>query len=165
MPFVKGQSGNPKGRAPKLETLYAREMAQARANFGHALVPVSNHAIDLATGVYCFALLDMKTGAYKPPPADADPAVLLALGEPLVRVYRTPPDLAAITLVIERIMGKVPVPVDVKMERAISQVKADHALIARVLQEHVPPDALGPVVAELERVARHRESQTGLVTA
>ena len=163
MTFQKGQSGNPKGRTPSIKTGFEREGAEAIAVFGGGVVAVARHAMDLASGVYAFAVLDLKTGKYKPPPDDADPETLLALGEPLVRVYRQPPDLGAITLVIERILGKVPQPVDVKLERAITQVRLDHAIIARVLQEHVPPDCLGPVVAELERIARHREGQAGLI--
>lgn len=151
------------GRKPTVRNGFEEEERKARAAFGAGLVSAAEHAVDLATGAYCFAVLDLKTGKYKPPPDDFAPETLLQLGEPLVRVYRQPPDLGAITLVVERIMGKVPQPVDVKMELALRQVFSDYALLARILQEHVPAEALGPIAAELERIGRHREGQAGLL--
>lgn len=165
MGWAKGQSGNPAGRKPGPRTIYKREVDSAMRTMADALPDTTASLIDLARGVRVVQVLDGGTGTWKAlPPAQGgvlgrEPLVLQAmLDSGTARVYISPPDLDAIRVLHERIMGKAPTHTELAMKPRFDQLVADHAALAEVITRHVPQEYLGPVVAFLERVARRDEA-------
>jgi hypothetical protein len=83
MPFVKGQSGNPKGRTPKAEK-FAGQIAKAEGRIAKNLVRYIENMEALADGVFVEEIDE--TGKRT--------------------IYQRPPDRAANEYLINRVMGK-----------------------------------------------------------
>jgi hypothetical protein len=163
MTFVKGQSGNPRGKALQAETRYKRQIAAARDHFADGLFDATEAAMDLARGCYVVLLRDERARRWVKPPSVEAVEDAIELAPHTVRVYQQPPDLGAIQLVWERVAGKVPQPHEHEVRQLILQITEDHATIAEIIRRHVPPESLAPVVDELERLARRRQAAAGLL--
>jgi hypothetical protein len=81
-----------------------------------------------------------------------------SLGTGLIRVYREPPSIKAIEIMFDRLMGKVPQPVDITVRQAVAEVTDAQAILMRVIEEHVPSEYLAPIREELDRVAQHHSA-------
>lgn len=167
MPFKKGQSGNPAGKAPKPKTLYVNEIRAATATMAGALQESTNGLVDKARGLHVLMIRNI-AGFWQMPGGDVarklteDPAYLASLFEAgAARVYVQEPDLDAIKVLHDRVMGKVPTMIEMQVKKSAEQIQMDHATLARVIQEHVPSEYLDPVIAELERIARRSEARQG----
>ena len=153
------------GRKPAEQGLYKREVASARAIMGHALENLTSVLVDRGRGLFVLMALNNQGAWEMLPEGQArrvaeDPDYLASLLQANVaRVFTLPPDRAAIALVMDRIMGKVPTVIELEYKRKFDALQSDHALIARVIREHVPDEYLAPVLAELERISRHRAAE------
>lgn len=169
MAFQKGQSGNPKGRPPKPATIYHRQVGASLKAMAEALEVATDALVDKAHGIRLLQVIDV-TGTYRALPLEVarqvvnEPAMIEAsLATKQARIYAYPPDLDAIKTLMDRIMGKVPTVVEIDLRARLEQTQADHALLARVIREHVPDQYLGPVIAEVERIARRRAADEAAV--
>jgi len=148
------------GRKPNAVT-YKREIAKATDIMGRMLPEAAQATNDLALGAYVLMTFDPRTGQWVR--AQSQAVADLAIDSGMFRVYREPPDIKAITIMFERVMGKVPQPIDVRHQIAIQQVTEAQTILMRVLEEHVPAEYLAPVRAELARVADlHSEARTAV---
>lgn len=147
------------GRKPNAVT-YKREIAKATDILGRMLPEAAEATKDLALGAYVLMTFDPHTGQWVR--AKSETVATLAVDSGMFRVYRELPDIKAITIMFERVMGKVPQPIDVRHQIAIEQVTQAQAILMRVLEEHVPAECLAPIRAELARVA---ELHSGARTA
>lgn len=100
MVFVKGQSGNPKGR-PNRKNAHARPIAQAEKRIADRLPSLIDKMFELAEGV----MVEEQTMAG---------AV----------VYQRPPDRTAIQYLADRIMGKPTEKLDAEVHGSFEVVKA-----------------------------------------
>ena len=165
MPFAKGQSGNSRGRPEAPVAQYRRQIKAAKQLMADALVETTTAVCDAATGLWTL-LIPGPLGvgwvrATTPEQIDA----ALAGGERFYRIYQQDPDLAACGVVMDRIMGKVPQPIDVEVRQVLEHATADQDTLACILQEHVPAEYLAPVLDELRRVRAHRRRAVAVLAA
>jgi hypothetical protein len=162
---VKGRSGSggprpnsgPKPKAVK----YKRQIAKATDVMGRMLPEAADAVADLARGAYVILIHDPQTKQWIKP--SSQKMVNTAIDMGVYRIYQELPDVRAIQIVFERLMGKVPQPVDITMREAISDVTESQAILMRVIEEHVPDEYLAPIRAELERVADlHSRARTAI---
>jgi hypothetical protein len=163
MTFVKGQSGNPRGKALQAETRYKRQIAAARDHFADGLRDATAAAMDLARGCYVVLLRDERSRKWVKPPSVEAVEHAIELAPHTVRVYRQPPDLGAIQLVWERVAGKVPQPHEHEVRQLIVAITEDHAALAEIIRRHIPAEYLAPVAAELERLEERRRGAAVLL--
>lgn len=163
MPFVKGQSGNPDGRPPSRQTEYRREIRKARQLFADGLFEVSESAMDLARGCYVVLMRDERARKWVKPPSLEAVEQAIELAPHTIRVYQQPPDLGAVQLVWERVAGKVPQRHEHEIRQLIVAITEDHATLARLIRDAVPPESLPAVVEELDRLESRRALAAGLV--
>lgn len=142
--------------------LYRREVADSIKKLAGGLDAATEALIDKAHGIRLLQIIDI-TGSFRALPEDVarnvadDNALLTAsIVSGQARIYAYPPDLDAIKVLMDRVMGKVPTIVELDVKQRLEQTQHDHATLARVIKEHVPDEYLTPVVAELERIARRR---------
>jgi hypothetical protein len=151
--------GTPRGRPPGPTTRFRREIAACEGLMAGALQDSTEALIDLARGVRVLHVID---AAGQPQLLPPDKARLLASQPEVVdaglrtgqlRVYALPPDLMAIRVLHERLMGKAPTQTELTILPAVERVQLDHALLAKVITDHVPDEYLAPVLTELRRLA------------
>lgn len=162
MTFVKGQSGNTRGRPPSTLGQFKREIAAANQLMAANLAPVTQALVDEARGKYVL-MIQTELG-WQRVTGEAQANDALDTGYP-VRVYLTDPDVRAGLEVMRRIMGEVPQQINHDVRHVIEQTVEDQALLVRVLEEHVPAEYLAPVLAELRRVREHHREAAQLVRA
>lgn len=147
------------GQPPK-EIKYKTKIAKATDIMGRLLPEAAQAVTDLATGAYVL-MVQNKKGEWVKPPNEQIAKMSIEYG--MYRVYREPPDVKAIAIMFERLMGKVPQPVDVTVRQAITSVTESQRILMRVIEEHVPDEYLVPIRAELERVAQlHNEAHAAI---
>lgn len=147
------------GRKPNAEK-YKRQIAKATDTMGRMLPEAAAATVDLATGIFVLMTLDTRSGEWVK--AKTEAVANAAIDAGLFRVYREPPDIRAIGIMFDRLMGKVAQPIDVRHQLAIENVTEAQQILMRVLEEHVPGEYLAPIRAELARVA---ELHSGARTA
>lgn len=152
-------TGNPTGRPPGPRLRFKREVAACELLLAGALEETSEALVDLAKGLRVLQIIDGQ-GGYRALPAERARALVLddrvvdaGLRSGQLRVYALPPDLSAIAMLHDRIMGKVPTQTELALKPALERVQLDHAILAKALVEHVPVQYLTPIIAELERLA------------
>jgi hypothetical protein len=162
-------TGRPNGRPPKPATIYHRQVGASLRSMAEALEDATDGLVDKARGIRLLQVIDI-TGHYRALPegrarelATQPEVVEAALVTGQARIYAYPPDLDAIKTLMDRIMGKVPTVVEIDLRARLEQTQADHTLLARVIREHVPDQYLGPVLAEVERIARRRAADEAAV--
>lgn len=162
-------TGNPRGRPPKPATVYHKQVGASLRSMAEALEEATDALVDKAHGIRLVQIIDV-TGSFRALPLDVarqvvnEPAMLEAsIVSGQARIYAYPPDLDAIKTLMDRIMGKVPTVVEIDLRARLEQTQADHTLLARVIREHVPDQYLGPVIAEVERIARRRATDEAAV--
>lgn len=128
---------------------------------GRMLPEAAQATVDLATGAYYLLVYNPRTKSYEKPRTQkiADDSVEAGL----IKVYRELPNVKAIEIMFERLMGKVPQPVDITVRQAVSDVTEAQAILMRVIEEHVPSEYLAPIREELDRVAEHHHSARAAV--
>lgn len=156
-------TGNPTGRPPQARARFKREVAASEQLMAGALEETTEALVDLAKGLRVLQIID-GNGGYRALPADRARALVLddrvvdaGLRSGQLRVYAIAPDLTAIALLHDRIMGKVPTHSELALKPALALVQADHAALAKALVEHVPVEYLTPIAAVLERLLAGRE--------
>lgn len=158
-----GRKGGPQpgsGRPPN-EVKYKTKISKATDIMGRMLPEAAQATTDLATGAYVVMVMDRHGEFHKPTARQLDAA--LSAGPQYIRVYRELPDVRAIQIMFERLMGKVPQPLDIRVQQAVSDVMETQSILLRLLEEHVPAEYLAPIRAELGRVAElHRDARTAV---
>lgn len=159
---IKKQRGGarPGAGQPPNAVKYKAKIAKATDIMGRMLPEAAAAVTDLATGAYVL-LIQNKKGEWIKPPNDAIASMSIDYG--LHKVYRELPDIRAIMVMFERLMGKVTQPVDVTVRQAVSEVTEAQAILMRVIEEHVPSEYLAPIREELERVAQHHSNARAAV--
>lgn len=150
-----GPRKNQIGRPPN-EVKYKGRIAKATDIMGRMLPEAAEATVDLATGAYVLLVYNPRTAQYEKPRTQAITEAAVDAG--LIRVYRELPDIRAIQVMFERLMGKVPQPVDVTVRQAVTDILDAQAILMRVIEEHVPAEYLPQIRAELERVVRHHSA-------
>lgn len=162
MAGAKGRSGGTRpgaGRPPNA-IKYQRQIAKATDVMGRMLPAAAQATVDLAGGAYVLLVLDEEGELRK---ARSQYEFDRAVEDGRFRVYRELPDVKAIQIMFERLMGKVPQPIDVRYQQALDDVVQTQAILMRLLEEHVPAEALTIIRAELGRVAElHRDARAAL---
>lgn len=148
------------GQPPNAQK-YKRQIAKATDTMGRMLPEAAAATVDLATGAYYLLVYNPRTKNYEKPRTEeiADSSVEAGL----IKVYRELPNIKAIEVMFERLMGKVPQPVDVTVRQAVADVMEAQEILMRVIEEHVPAEYLPQIRAELDRVARHHSNARAAV--
>lgn len=161
-----GQPGRSGGARPNsgpkpYAVKYKRQIAKTADIMGRMLPEAAQATVDLATGAYVVLIADRHGNYHKPTEKQLDAA--LDAGGVYLRVYRELPDVRAIQIMFERLMGKVPQPLDIRVQQAVDDVMQTQAILLRLLEEHVPSEYLAPIRDELGRVAElHRDARTAV---
>lgn len=157
-----GKGGARPNSGPKPnEVKYKRQIAKATDIFGRMLPEAAEATKDLALGAYVLMTFDRNTGQWVR--AKSETVANLAVDSGMFRVYRELPDIKAISIMFERVAGKVPQPIDHRHQVAILHVTEAQSILMRVLEEHVPAEYLAVVRAELARVAElHSDARTAV---
>jgi hypothetical protein len=118
----RGGLRSPAGGRPPNEVKYKAKISKATDIMGRMLPEAAAATVDLATGAYYMMVWNGRTKQYEKPRTKemADRAV--EAGGELYRVYREMPDIRAVQVMFERLMGKVPQPVDITVKQAVSEV-------------------------------------------
>lgn len=160
-------TGRPRGRPPKPSTRFAEQVRESMQRQADALLDVTDALIDRARGIRIFQVRDL-VGIWREPSGEQAQALLAddnmvqaLLMSGAARIYAKEPDLDAGKVVMDRIMGKVPTVVELHLRKRVEQLNADHALIAKVIREHVPDEYLGTLIPELERIAGRSQAAAG----
>lgn len=152
-------TGKPTGRPPGVRTQFKREIDAAQRLFADGLTDVAAALLAEARGKY---ILMCQTELGWERIKDEDTAAI-AIRAGMVRVYLTDPDVRAGLEVLRRVMGEVPQQVNHDVRHMIEATVEDQATLVRILEEHVPPEYLAPVLAELRRVREHHRAAAGLL--
>lgn len=163
MPFVKGQSGNPRGPAIQAETRYKRQIQESRDHFADGLLDATEAAMDLARGAYVVLLRDERSRKWVKPPSVEAVEHAIELAPHTVRVYQQPPDLGAIQLVWERVAGKVPQPHEHEVRQLILQITEDHSAVAEIIRRYIPAEHLPALRADLDELDERRRGALSLL--
>lgn len=134
---------------------YKRQIAKTAEIMGKALPEAAQATVDLAKGAYYLMVWNGRTKQYEKPRDQRIADSCVEIGGDMIRVYRELPSIKAIEVIFDRLMGKVPQPVDITIRQAIAEVTEVQALLVRVIEEHVPSEYLTPIREELDRVAEH----------
>lgn len=156
------------GRKPTDLGRYRREILAAKDKLGDQIVALTDKVLDRAHGLHVLLAVDDKGNALPLDDASAkrvaeDPAFLAKLlAENVVRVYTRPPDLAAIQIAYERIMGKVPQQVNIEVKQTIQRIIEDQETLVRLLEQHVPQESLAPLLESLRRIRGDHRAASGI---
>lgn len=151
----RGGLRSPAGGRPPNEVKYRTKIAKATDIMGRMLPEAAEATVDLATGAYVLLIQNRKGEWIKPPSQNiAERSVEYGL----FRVYRELPNIKAIEIMFERLMGKVAQPVDITVRQAVADVTEAQAILMRVIEEHVPSEYLSSIREELDRVAQHHSN-------
>lgn len=160
---IKKQRGGarPGAGQPRNEVKYKAKIAKATDIMGRMLPEAAAATTDLATGAYVLMVYNTKTKKWEKPRTLEIAEKSIDAG--MFRVYQELPDIRAILVMFERLMGKVPQPVDITVRQAVQEVTEAQSILMRVIEEHVPDEYLAPIRFELERVAQHHsEARTAV---
>lgn len=168
-----GQPGR-SGRKPTDLGRYRKEILATKDKMGAELVALTDKLLDRAHGLHVLMAREVneRSGEESLEPLDEasarrcaeDPAFLADLvARGAVRVYTRPPDMAAILVAYERIMGKVPQQVNVEVKQTIQRIIDDQETLVRILEEHVPDEALGPILESLRRIRGDHRAASGIL--
>lgn len=144
------------GRKPTIAAQYKNEIVAARQHMANGLVKTAENITEAAKGSFVLLIRGPLGVGWVRATTDEQIDAALAGGEPFYRIARQDPDLRAAALVFDRIMGKVPIPIDVELRHVIEEATAGQDAIARILQEHIPSEYLAPVHEHLERIQGNR---------
>lgn len=137
---------------------YKAKIAKATDIMGRMLPEAATATVDLATGVYVLLVYNGKTKKWEKP-RTLDIAQK-AVDSGFFRVYQEMPNPKAIEIMFERLMGKVPQPVDITVRKAIDHVIDVQSRIMRIIEEHVPDETLAIIRDDIERMAElHQDAR------
>jgi hypothetical protein len=157
----RGGLREPVGGRPRNEVKYKGKIAKATDIMGRMLPEAAAATTDLAKGAYIVMVYNAKAKRWEKPRTLDIAEKSIDAG--LFRIYQELPDIRAIMVMFERLMGKVPQPVDITVRQAVQEVTEAQAILMRVIEEHVPEEHLAPIRLELERVAQHHsEARTAV---
>lgn len=146
----------PRAGRPPNEVKYKTKISKATDIMGRMLPEAAQATVDLATGAYVLLVFNSKKAAWEKPANMRVAQAAVDMGH--FRVYQELPSMRAVEVMFERLMGKVPQPVDITVRQAVSEVTEAQAILLRVIEEHVPSEYLTPIREELERVAQHHSN-------
>lgn len=148
------------GRKPTVVGRFRKEIAAANRLMADNLHGATQGLVDAARGKYVL-LIQTEFGwqRVKDEKAATD---AIDSGYP-VRVYLEDPDIRAGLEVLRRIMGEVPQQINHETRHIIEQSVEDQATLVHILEEHVPPEFLAPVLDQLRRVREHHREAHRLV--
>lgn len=158
-----GGRRNPPGGRPPNEVKYKAKISKATDIMGRMLPEAAQATVDLATGAYYLMIWNPKTKTYEKPRTAAVADRCVAIGGDMIRVYRELPSAKAIEIMFDRLMGKVPQPIDITTRQAVGDIMEAQRILMRVIEEHVPEEYLATIRAELERVAQHHSDARAAV--
>lgn len=142
------------GTGPKPNAVkYKTRIAKATDIMGRMLPEAAQATTDLATGAYVILVYNMRAKKWEKP-RTLDIAKD-AVESGFFRVYQELPDIRAIQVMFERLMGKVPQPVDVTVRQAVAEVVSAQDTLMRIIEEHVSDEVLTLIRDDLDRVAGH----------
>lgn len=138
---------------------YRKEIEDAKHAMANALGDATQALIDKARGLFVCRIYDHQTQRWRKPPDLGTLEQAIEIGPPLVRIYQEPPDLAAILALQDRIMGKVPTPVDLEVRTIVLNAITAQATILELIERKVPAEYLADLADELGRLhGQHREA-------
>lgn len=141
---------------------YKAKIAKATDIMGRMLPEAAAAVTDLATGAHIILAYNTRTKKWEKPRTLE--IAQRAVDTDMYRVYQELPNPKAIEIMFERLMGKVPQPVDITVRQAVAEVTEAQAILMRVIEEHVPSEYLSPIREELERVAQHHSAARAAVS-
>lgn len=160
---IKSQHGGkrPGSGQPPNAVKYKAKIAKATDIMGRMLPEAATATVDLATGAYVILAYNATANKWEKPRTLEIAQQVVDFG--LFRVYQELPNMKAIEVMFERLMGKVVQPVDITVRQAISQVIDSQSRIMRIIEEHATDETLAAIRADIERVVElHQDARAAV---
>lgn len=142
---------------------FKREIAKTARIMGKGLPEAATATVDLATGAYYLMVWNGRTKQYEKPRTQAIADNCVEIGGDMIRVYRELPDIRAIQVMYDRIIGKVPQPVDVTVRQAVQEVMQAQEYLILIVERYVPEERLAALGDELASVGElHRSARAAI---
>lgn len=159
---IKRRGGaRPGAGQPPNAVKYKAKIAKATDIMGRMLPEAAAAITDLATGAHIILAYNTRTKKWEKPRTLE--IAQRAVDTDMYRVYQELPNPKAIEIMFERLMGKVPQPVDITVRQAVAEVISAQDTLMRIIEEHVSDETLALIRDDLARVAGHHNAALAAV--